>query len=94
MALKLNYAINVYRKTKSFEYVSLNQRERSNVWKCKMNDNISIQLQGGGKKYFKRGDLFAQQKETQLESAGIRNESTSTPLKSSDARKQLNFGFV
>lgn len=46
----------------------------------------SIQ-QSGSKKFFKRSDLLAQEKETYLESQDKQNGSTSTPEKSSDSRK-------
>lgn len=52
-----------------------------------MQFSICTKIQSANKKFFKRGDLLAQEKEAHLESLGKQNVSTSTPEKSADLRK-------
>lgn len=52
-----------------------------------IHQNSIGKTQNDKKKYFRRGDLLAQEKETYLEQQGKQNENASTPEKSSDSRE-------
>lgn len=56
--------------------------------------NQFLFLKNDKKKFFKRGDLLAQEKEMYLESQDKHKESTSTPEKNSDSRKLFVGTFI